>query len=227
MNFIHSIITIFLSLYNIGTHFFLCIAASELRASVLFSKSVRFLSCGIWYPLHVNHFCRDLSRAKENDPPCCRGSFFLRVPPRHAHAKHVQPTPTGHSRACTKLWPAGVGAHVPKAHVCAEGRDIDGCEASGDAPPTRPPDRKTENRSGATDAKHPEMRPQLAHRTEKQKTEGRDGCEASGDAPPTRPPDRKTENRSGATDAKHPEMRPIFYYTIPLSLCYNKLEFGK
>ena len=51
---------------------------------------------------------------------------FLRVSPRRAHAKHVQHIERGHSRACTKLSPLSICAHVPLAHVFAEGRDIDG-----------------------------------------------------------------------------------------------------
>ena len=146
MNFIHSIITIFLSLYNIGTHFFLCIAASELRASVLFSKSVRFLSCGIWYPLHVNHFCRDLSRAKENDPPCCRGSFFCAFP-RGTHMRSMCSPPPQATAVLARSCGLQGWVRMCRRHMYAP------------------------RGATSTDAKHPEMRPQLVRRTEKQKTE--------------------------------------------------------
>ena len=51
---------------------------------------------------------------------------FLRVSPRRAHAKHVQHIERGHSRVYTKQSPLSICAHVPSAHVFAEGRDIDG-----------------------------------------------------------------------------------------------------
>ena len=58
--------------------------------------------------------------------------LFLRVSPRHAHAQHVRKNTKGHLRARTKRCPFVFFAHVPEAHVYAEGRDIDGCFASGD-----------------------------------------------------------------------------------------------